>query len=131
VGTEDYASGNPSDPNAPLTSASGKLKVFAGTRADPFFFNLSGFVDTVTIVKGAASSLTFDASGCPTVDAATSQALVSTLSEVASQADPSRTNPDDFANANVLALVVSIDKSVLTQGGSIMSIWASTNARTP
>jgi hypothetical protein len=127
VGSEDYASGDPSDASAPLTSESGKLRVFAGLRGDPFFFNLSGFVDTVDIVKQAAGSLTFDTAGCPQVDAATSQALVATLSEVPSQADPSRTNPDDFVNANVLALVVSIEKSLLTEGGPILSIWASTN----
>jgi hypothetical protein len=127
VGTDDYVTGDPSDASKPLVSRSGKLTVFAGMRGDPFFFNLSGFVDTVTIVKGAASSLSFDPTGCPKLDAATSKALVDTLGEVPSKANPSRTNPDDFATANVLALVVSVDKSLVTKGGNVVAVWASTN----
>jgi hypothetical protein len=118
VGDQDYVTGDPRDAAAPLVSASGKLSVFAGLRGDPFFFNLTGFVDTVTVVKGAAASLTFDGSGCP-----------GTLSEVATADNPSRTNPDDFATANVLALVVAVDRSLVTQGGNIVSVWASTNKR--
>jgi hypothetical protein len=126
VGGDDYVTGDPSGA-AGMTSTSGKVKVFAGLRADPFFFNLSGFMDTVTTVEGAASKLTFDPAGCPAVDDATSKALVGTLSEVASTANPSRANADDFVAANGLAIVVSVDKSLVTKGGSIVSLWASTN----
>ena len=48
-----------------ITSTNGKLRVFAGLRNDPFFFNLSGFRETARLVTGAASGLTFDAAGCP------------------------------------------------------------------
>ena len=91
------------------------------------FFNLSGFVDTVAIVKGAAAGLTFDTAGCPSLDAATSKALVSTLSEVPSKENPSRQNPDDFVAANALAVVVSVDRGLVTKGGNVVSVWASTN----
>ncbi len=126
VGGDDYVTGDPSNASG-LTSTSGKVKVFAGLRGDPFFFNLSGFMDTVATVEGAAGSLTFDGAGCPAVDQGTSDALVSTLKEVGSKANPSRASSDDFVAANGLALVVSVDKSLVTKGGNVVSVWASTN----
>src|SRR5207249_2547815 len=36
---------------------------------------------------------------------------------------------DTFARFNVLAIVLSVSKSVLTQGGPIVSVWGSTNRR--
>src|SRR5450432_3000004 len=65
-----------------IMSASGKTKVFAGLRDDPFFFNLTGFKATTADVVAAAAGtppLTLDTSGCPALDAATSTALVTQL----------------------------------------------------
>lgn len=126
IGTDDYVTGDASAA-AGLTSASGKVKVFAGKRSDPFYFNLQGFKDTVTTVEGAAASLTFNTAGCPAVDAATSMALVNKLKETTSTAAPSKMAADDFAAANTLAIVLSLDASLVTSGGKIMSVWASTN----
>lgn len=127
AGTDDYVTGNASSATAPLTSASGKLKVFAGLRADPFFFDLQGFKDTVSAVESMSSTLTFDSSGCPAVSAAISGVLVNTLKETTSTAAPTKTVADDFAAANTLALVLSVDKSLVTKGGTMVSAWASTN----
>lgn len=122
----EYATGDASSANG-ISSASGKLKVFAGLRADPFFFNLAGFRDTVATVKGAVDGgLGFDSTGCPIVDGPTSGVLVNKL----------KTNPDGggapedfFANLNTLAIVASVDKSLVTAGGPIVSVWASTNRK--
>jgi hypothetical protein len=106
-----------------ITSASGKTRVFAGVRDDPFFFNIDGYHAVVAAVEAAAPSLTFDVAGCPAVDATTSMTLVNQL----------KTAPDGsaaknfFAGFNVLALVVQIDKTLVNSGGSILSVWASTN----
>lgn len=123
VGDSDtVATGDASDP-AGLASSDGRLRVFAGRRNDPFFFNLNGFQRATRIVAGAAGGLTFDPAGCPAVDAATSQTLVTQL----------RTEPDgapatdEFAGANGLALVAAVDKALLTGGGPILAVWASTN----
>jgi tetratricopeptide (TPR) repeat protein len=65
-----------------ISSTSGKTKVFAGLRDDPFFFNLTGFKATAADVIAAATTpglLTFDPSGCPMLDSATSTALVGQL----------------------------------------------------
>jgi hypothetical protein len=126
IGTDDYVTGDASAA-AGITSTSGKVKVFAGKRADPFYFNLQGFKDTVTTVEGAASALTFDTSGCPGVDSATSMALVNKLKETTSTAATTKMTADDFGTANTLAIVLSLDASLVTSGGKIVSVWGSTN----
>lgn len=49
AGADEFVTGDASQA-AGITSKSGKLKVFAGLRADPFFFNLAGFQDAVAAV---------------------------------------------------------------------------------
>jgi hypothetical protein len=118
----EYVNGDASN-TAGITSGSGKLKVYAGLRDDPFFFNLDGFKHAVATVKGAAASLTFDPAGCPKLDAATSAALVSQL-----KTDPNGNAPQDhFKALNVLAIVVQVDLAIVNKGGPVVSVWASTN----
>jgi len=114
-------SGDAHDP-AGLASADGRLRVFAGLRNDPFFFNLNGFQRTARIVAGATGLIPDDA-GCPNVDQATSQMLVQQLM---TEPDGSPAT-DEFAGANTLAIVASVDKSLLTANGAILAVWASTN----
>ena len=114
--------GDASSP-AGLTDSSGRLQVFAGARNDPFFFNFTGFRATAEAVANAASSLTFDDAGCPALDMATSNALVTQL-----QTEPGGGPAvDDFAGMNVLALVVSVDKSLLTARGPVLGVSGITN----
>lgn len=124
AGTTEYVTGK-ADGLEGITSTSGKLKVFAGMRNDPFFFNLDGFQSAVGIVKGAASSLTFDAAGCPALDTATSNTLVTQLKRDANGAAAK----DFFGTANTLAIVVQVDKSLVTPGGPILGVWGSTHSR--
>lgn len=120
----DYVTGNAAGA-AGVTSKSGKMEVFAGIRADPFYFNLDGFNDTVTTVEGAAGGLTFDAAGCPALDAATSALLVGKLA--GDPANPGQPGKDFFAGLNVLSLVVVLDASLVNGGGNVLNVWASTN----
>ncbi|MFN8392937.1 MAG: DUF4331 family protein [Bdellovibrionota bacterium] len=124
VGDKDYVSGNANNLSG-LVSADGRVKVFTGLRNDPFFFNLPGFRETSRTVASAASSLSFDAAGCPALDTATSTALVSQLK----QAPGGGPAQDGFANFNVLALVVVVDKALLTESGSVLSVSAATYRR--
>ena len=119
---DEYVEGDHSS-EAGISSQSGALKVFAGLRNDPFFMEFEGFTETVKTVIAAAPSLTFDAEGCPDVDAATSAALVSQLQSGANGADAS----DTFAGANVLSIVVQVDKEVVTGGGPLLGVWSSTH----
>lgn len=122
AGNAEYVTGDASNLNG-ITSADGKLKVFTGLRDDPFFFNLAGFQATGAAVAGAASSLTFDAAGCPALDQATATTLVTQLQTAAGGGPPI----DNFAKFNVLAIVVALDKSIVTKNGPIVGVWGSTN----
>jgi hypothetical protein len=116
-------SGDASD-EAGLTSTDGYLRVFAGLRDDPFFFNSTGFGATVEAVIAAATGeppLEFDDDGCPQLDDATAAQLRSVIGTAP--------NGDDFGGRNALALVVQIDRSRVTGNGDILGIWASTRAQ--
>jgi hypothetical protein len=121
AGTDEYVTGDASATTG-LASADGKLKVFAGLRADPFFFNLDGFHRAEAIVEGAAGSLTFDPAGCPLLDNGTAATLRTQLTTSA-DGGPA---VDFFANLDALAIVVSIDKSLVTKGGALVSVWGAT-----
>ncbi len=129
AGDKSYVTGNASDPNG-IVSDDGDLRVFAGLRNDAFFFNSSGFNATRAAVRAAAPSLTFDAAGCPAVDAATSSALVDLLaSSVPAGGGEPGPAVDAFGEANILVIALQVDKSIVTRSGSIVSVWGSTNRR--
>lgn len=114
------ASGDASDEEG-ITSSDGNLRLFAGLRDDPFFFNLTGFNATVTAVIAAAPALGFDDDGCPLLDDATAAQLRSVISTAP--------NGDDFGGSNVLALVVQVDRSLVNGNGDILGVWASTRSQ--
>jgi len=129
--TLDYVTGDAS-PAAGIPSASGKMKVFAGLRSDPFFFNLDGFKATADAVAAAAGGLMTDGSGCPTnLPAATAMALVTQLKKAPPAAGspfPGTGDPVDFFKTlNTLAIVMSVDTAMVSPGGKIVAVWGSTN----
>ena len=128
-----YVKGDPSATTG-LTSADGKIKVFAGRRSDPFFFNLQGFRDAIAAVAGAAGTLTYNTSGCPiNLPDATAGVLVNTLKNqsvngTAASPPCSATVKDCFAAFNVMSLVVQVDKTLLVNGTDIfVSVYGSTH----
>ena len=119
-----YVEGDPSDP-AGITSEGGDVRVFAGPRNDPFYFEFNGFNNTRAAVLDAAGALTFDDAGCPALDEATSMALVGLLTSDDTSGAPAS---DDFARSNVLSLVVEVDRALLTRtGNDVLAVWASTH----
>lgn len=124
VGSDVYLTGNASA-TAGLASADGKVKVFAGLRDDPFYFNLDGFTDVVKAVDMAemGGGLTADAAGCPNVGA-TGPVLANMLNHTMNGTMPPK---DFFAGLNVLSIVVEIDKTLVNQGGPLLAVWGSTN----
>jgi len=119
---DEYVTGDPSDTDG-IESASGNMRVFAGRRDDPFFFELTGFRATVTAAVAAAPTLTFDTEGCPDIDDTTSAALVAQLSHGMNGAAASNT----FAGSSILSIVVQLDKTVVDEGGPVLSVWGSTH----
>lgn len=124
VGNSEMVSGKVTATTG-ITSTSGKVRVFAGLRDDPFFFNFTGFKATTAAVTAAAPTLTFDAAGCPTLDTATSNALVSQLAHGTAGAAPA----NDFAGQNVQSIVIEVDTALVTPGGKFLGVWGSTNQR--
>lgn len=121
-GTNEYVTGNAS--TSGITTTDGKMKVFAGLRADPFFFNLDGFHNAVNDVENLnpAPTGTTDA-GCPLILATQAAQLRNDLTHGLDGGAPT----DFFATFNALAIVVSIDKSLVTTGGPVLAVWASTH----
>ena len=126
-----YVTGDASN-TAGLASGDGKLRVFAGLRDDPFFFNLDGFKDAVADVKATAAANGLpapDAAGCynlgnPGTSGTIANALVKDLTHTSHGANPP---VDHFAGLNVLAIVLTVDLSIVNQGGPVVSVWGSTN----
>jgi hypothetical protein len=126
VGADGYVAGDPSAA-AGISSTDGKIKLFAGLRADPFFFNLDGFKNTVATVatKAATGMLPApDARGCYPLGAA----AIGVAGLLTKNADGSAAGTDTFAGAKVLAIVLQVDKTLLVGAGTtIVSVWGSTN----
>lgn len=122
--TNDYVTGDPSN-TAGVTSSSGKVKVFAGRRSDPAFFNTSGFSAAIaTSINQALNTESPNAAGCPTgLDAGQGLSLRNALT------GPGAT--DSFATSNVMAIVVQINKALVNTGtNTTVAVWGSTHAGT-
>jgi hypothetical protein len=120
----DYVSGDGRNP-AGLRSVNGRLRVFAGLRRDPFFFNEEGFAGFVDRVRAAAATLTVDLGNCPSLTAAQAKAWRDALQ----QDRTGKPGKDAYQGASALALVLEVDRALLNRGGPILSVWAATHQR--
>jgi hypothetical protein len=130
VGTTDYVTGNASATGG-ITSADGKLKVWAGPVADPFFFNIDGFhtvvADVVANEQGLLAANAFNEAGCPTLGSATSADLVAGLALNATAGPPT----NFVATKDGMGIVVSVDKTLLAlSGNAYVSVWGATYSTT-
>jgi hypothetical protein len=113
--------GDPSSA-AGLTSRDGKLRVYAGLRDDPFFFNLQGLFDFETYYHDIEQFIpAADGAGCRPLGPIQQNAAVNYLGMNFG------TGADFFASFNTLAIVLTVDKTLLTTTGPILSVWASTH----
>ncbi len=119
---KDYVIGDPSNA-AGVTSATGKVKVFAGRRSDPAFFNLSGFnMAMAGFAPQLAAPNINDAAGCPSgIVEGNFVALRTQLG--------TPPGSDDFAASNVMAIVVQVDPALVNTGNNtVVAVWGSTHA---
>jgi hypothetical protein len=100
------------------------VRVFAGQRDDPFFNNVRGtrtaYQRAAAALKGGAAT---DAAGCPSFDAATTNAILSEWRHT--DGGDAR---DFLAGWSPASLVVSIDLDFVTHGGAILGVWAVTSS---
>lgn len=121
---DEFATGDASVRGG-VVSPSGKLRVFAGLRNDPFFFNRTGFVAAAERVVAAFQGTSRDAARCPSVTAMESEEIVAYIKSGQGGSLPK----DDFAKKNVLAIIVEIDLPLVTTGGPIVAVSASTHKK--
>ena len=130
AGSAEYFSGDAAKV-AGLSSKSGKMRVFAGPRADAFFFNLAGFRALAATVGPALGKPQL---GCP--DGLKGQAPQAAL--LLATDGKNLAGKDAFAkggdavmggySGNVLALAVTVDKALLGDAmHPLLGVWASTN----
>jgi uncharacterized protein DUF4331 len=117
-GTKDYVTGDPST-TAGVTSILGKIKVFAGRRSDPFFYNATGFAAAVTAINAFPTNPGPDPAGCPSVNPSDALGVRNLL----------QAGTDAYATANVMAIVIQLDKSLVNTGtNTTVAVWGSTHA---
>lgn len=106
-----------------LTSTTGKTRVFAGLRDDPAFFNQQGIRSVEEGLGQLAQGVQLDLAGCPTLDTGAWDQLVTTLKS--GSASSAATN--ELRGKNVLAIVVALDKGMVSDAGSTLGVWAATH----
>jgi hypothetical protein len=125
AGTTEYVKGKLNTTLVSQTSGNqGKLVAFAGPRDDPFFESNTNLNTAITTIKTAYTA------GVPAPNAAKCQAKNLALGAAAGPLNPNPAVPatDTYKGLNVLAIALSVDVSLLTEGGKeVLSVWASTN----
>jgi hypothetical protein len=124
AGYGDYARGDASMPG-PLDTRE-RFRVFAGLRDDPFFNNVKGtraaYNTAVAAMKAGAA---LDEAGCPNFDHTTSAAILDQWRHT--DGGPAK---NFLAGWTPASLVVSIDLDVVTKGGPLLAVWATTSDAT-
>lgn len=123
VGDPSTAASGDASGQSGISSTNGKLKVFAGLRKDPSFVSLANLSNFKNAVVAALPSATADAAGC--------KALPQTAAKTVAQNALAGSSPsaNTYASSNVLALVMEVDRTLLSRGGSVLSVWGATHKK--
>jgi Domain of unknown function (DUF4331) len=116
-----YVHGNPSNTNGLTKGNDARVRIYAGRRSDPFFFNEAGFEAALALLRSHAPTGTTPQ--CPAISPADARAISTRLG--------TPLNNDRFVDTNVLALVISVEKRLLnlTSRAPLLSVWGSTHRR--
>lgn len=102
-----------------LALSNGKLKVFAGLRRDPSFISIPNFEAMKTAAKAAlVSASPADPAGCKATPGKTAVTALGTMPAT-----------NTFGATNVLALVMEVDRTLLSKGGPILAVWGATHKK--
>jgi tetratricopeptide (TPR) repeat protein len=120
AGKADHVRGDVSAP-AGLEGEHHRFRVFAGLRDDPFFNNVKGTRSALNLAGSKldhAIDFGLDDAGCPGFDRATSSEILDRWKHT--DGGPAT---DFLAGWKTNALVVSIDRSLVSSGGSLLAVW--------
>ena len=107
-----------------IASPSGRLRVFAGLRNDPFFNNVRGTRSAYEVAMAALKDGTdLDGAGCAAFDPTVSTAILDHWRHT--DGGPAK---DFLAGWTTTALVVSIDLRLVNGGGPLLGVWGVTHA---
>lgn len=121
-GAELVARGD-ANTEAGIASTDGKMKVFAGRRRNPLFFNRDGF-DNMIAAYNAIQPPPEMTAGCGPVGSLLKAGELATILRTPNPGNPA----NSYEGSNVLALVVSLDRTLFAPSTTpYVSAWASTN----
>lgn len=112
------------DTSRGLVSRSGRLRVFAGPRDDPFFNNVRGTRGAYDAAsKALRAGAAADAAGCPAFDA-------TTIAFIRDQWAHTAGGPPQnlLAGWTPATIIAEIDLRSVTGGGPILALWATTTS---
>ena len=123
VGAADSASGDASRIEG-IRGRHGRFRVYAGLRDDPFFNNVKGTRAAYRVAATALRNGTpVDAAGCPSFDAATSAEIYKQWGHT--DGGPATNFLTGWTSS---AIVISVDLPLVTHGGKLVAVWATTSA---
>lgn len=122
AGEAEQVRGDASDPKG-ITSASGRMRVFAGPRDDPFFNNVRGTREAYNLVFEPllAGKIATDGAGCPAFGAELSSRMLDAWKHTAG--GPAQNLLKGWTPAS---LVISLDMGVVARGGKMLAVWGET-----
>ncbi|KQY05855.1 hypothetical protein ASD28_07230 [Massilia sp. Root133] len=121
IGRDETIQGDPGR-LAGLASASGRSRLFAGLRDDPFFNNVKGSraafdLAAATLRRGVPR----DAAGCPAYTPKQTAAILDQWRHT--DGGPAR---DFLAGWTPMAIVLDVDLGLVNRGGPVLAVWADT-----
>jgi len=122
VGKEDSVAGDPTDP-AGLEGRNHRFRVYAALRDDPFYNNIKGLTGAYTVASTAIKNgAQVDGAGCAHFDEMTVQAIVDQMGHT--DGGPAQ---NFLYNWTVSAIVISVDLSAISKGGTLLAVWGTTS----
>jgi hypothetical protein len=120
IGRDETIQGDPGR-LAGLASASGRSRLFAGLRDDPFFNNVKGSRAAFDLAAAALPRVARDAAGCPAYTPAQTAAILDQWRHT--DGGPAR---NFLAGWTPMAIVLEVDLGLVDRGGPVLAVWADT-----
>ncbi|MFS2023435.1 DUF4331 family protein [Massilia sp. CT11-137] len=120
IGRDETIQGDPGR-LAGLASASGRSRLFAGLRDDPFFNNVKGSRAAFDLAAATLPRVPRDAAGCPAYTPAQTAAILDQWRHT--DGGPAR---NFLAGWTPMAIVLEVDLGLVNRGGPVLAVWADT-----
>ncbi len=120
IGRDETIQGDPGRLKG-LASASGRSRLFAGLRDDPFFNNVKGSRAAFELAAATLPGVPRDAAGCPAYTPKQTAAILDQWRHT--DGGPAR---NFLAGWTPTAIVLEVDLGLVNRGGPVLAVWADT-----